>query len=121
MPFLAVLGFSIRAATEIPNAAARAERVEIVGDFAPRSTSEIIEEETPFFFATARTVRLRWVRRDLIAPAILKRILSSIMDQPTSRLKVPRNGFREPTMAETQEWPTRGVEVVRAKAIRESM
>jgi mannose-6-phosphate isomerase-like protein (cupin superfamily) len=44
------------------SASARAASVEIVGDFMPRSTSEIIDEETPLLLARAR-ISLRWTKQ----------------------------------------------------------
>jgi hypothetical protein len=47
----------------ISRALESAARVEIVGDFEARSTSEIIEAETPLLLASARTVKPMSSRR----------------------------------------------------------
>src|ERR1043166_2946474 len=64
---LVVIGLSIRADIGVPSAAASVERVEIVGDFSPRSMSEIIEDETPLREARARNVRASCSRRTFTA------------------------------------------------------
>ena len=70
---------STRAEMGTPSARASAESVEIVGDFVPRSTSEIIEEETPLLDPSARSVSPNCSRLFLIAWATCTVILSAIV------------------------------------------
>src|SRR3984957_5640098 len=66
---LAEVGLSTRAEIGTAKASASADRVEIVGDFVPRSMSEIIDEETPLRAASARNVSPSCSRRPLMASA----------------------------------------------------
>src|SRR5690348_2525820 len=55
-------------------------RVEVVGDFAPRSISEIVEGETPLFVASARSVSPMVSRRAFKARPTFAAVLSAIVD-----------------------------------------
>jgi len=61
------VGLSTIVETGVPSAAASIERVEIVGDFSPRSMSEIIEDEIPLREAKARSVSFNSSRRSFTA------------------------------------------------------
>jgi hypothetical protein len=67
---LLVVGIGLSRRTEIgvPRAVASVESVEIVGDFSPRSMSEIIEDEIPLREAKARSVSFNSSRRAFTAP-----------------------------------------------------
>jgi hypothetical protein len=67
-----VIGLSTRAEIGVLRAVASVERVEIVGDFSPRSISEIIEDEIPLREARPRNVRASSSRRTFNArPTLL--------------------------------------------------
>jgi hypothetical protein len=61
------LGLSTKAEIVVSRAVASVERVEIVGDFAPRSMSEIIEDDIPLFAVRPRSVSLSSSRRSFTA------------------------------------------------------
>src|SRR5437773_1349115 len=71
---------STRLAIGTPRAWASAESVEIVGDFAPRSISEIIDDEIPLLAASIRSVIPIRSRRFLTADATCASVLSAIVD-----------------------------------------
>jgi hypothetical protein len=60
-------GLSKRAEIGVPRAVASVESVAIVGDFSPRSISEIIDDEIPLREAKARSVSFSSSRRAFIA------------------------------------------------------
>jgi hypothetical protein len=61
------LGLSTKAEIVVSRAVASVERVEIVGDFSPRSMSEIIEDDIPLFAAKRRSVSFSSSRRSFTA------------------------------------------------------
>jgi hypothetical protein len=67
-----------------PSAWTSADSVERVGDLAPRSMSEIIEEETPLLVASSRNVSPNCSRRLLMAWATRAVTLSAIVDNLAS-------------------------------------
>ena len=76
-----VIGLSRRAEIGVSRAVASVERVEIVGDFSPRSISEIIEDEIPLREARPRNVRASSSRRTFNArPTLLDMLLFVIVD-----------------------------------------
>ncbi|CCE04605.1 hypothetical protein BRAS3843_1090047 [Bradyrhizobium sp. STM 3843] len=84
---------STRVESGISSASERAASVEIVGDLAARSTSEIIEEETPLLPASARTDKLNSSRRLRIVRAIRFKSLSSIEDKNPTPYLYSGQGF----------------------------
>jgi hypothetical protein len=74
----------MRAETGTSSAWAISKRIEIVGDFAARSTSEIIDEETPLLDDNPRNDKPSCLRRFLIAWATRLASVFAVVDNIAS-------------------------------------
>lgn len=80
---------STRRAAPTPSASASRTTVMTVGDFAPRSMSEIIEEEMPLRAASSRRLKPRASRCCLTARPVRRLISSSKVDSMSSIVHIP--------------------------------